>query len=240
MDSGVFDHLTKIGYFGDDWNHPSIYWVNINWLSADSIAEMANSFLRMIIAGYGLYITITMLFLSSDSGTIIIWDQLLLYTIFISIILSLAVDAYAMLYASLNLSMYMVGTEQYQFVKYNTIYEFLPLDGKETDYAGLVQWCIEAVLGPKKVTWVFDLFFLVAYVYIGYYELSFFYIPAAIIGFLGDIVLFNIFPMLDMPYVPWGSIINSWENGEAFNGGSQNNLSLNNEGGSTNVVVVSV
>ena len=161
-----------------------------------------------------------------------------MWSIFIIAILSLFVDAYGLLVASLNLSMYMVGTEQYQWVKYNSFGEFLPLDGKEANYGGLVPWCLEAVFGPKKVTWVFDIFFMLSYLYIGYYELTAFYIPAVIIGFMGDIILFNIFPFLDMPYIPWGKIIESWETGEAFNGGSPNNQSINNENENANQVVI--
>mgnify|MGYP000985769400 CR=1 FL=1 len=125
-------------------------------------------------------------------------------------------------------------------MKYNAITEYLPLDGRETDYAGLVPWCIEAVFGPKKVSWVLDIFFLLAYLYLGYYELAFFYVPAVIIGFLGDIVLFNVFPFLDMPYIPWGRIIESWENGESFNGGSPQNQSLNEATKDENTTVISI
>ena len=106
----------------------------------------------------------------------------------------------------------------------------MPLDGRETDYAGLVPWCVEAVLGPKKLTWALDLFFLIGFFYIGNFELVLFYLPAVIIGFLGDIVLFNVFPMLDMPYIPWGTMIEYWEKGEFFNGSSPQNLSKNPEG----------
>lgn len=85
------------------------------------------------------------------------------------------------------------------------------------------------MLGPKKLMWMFDVMFMVIYIYLGYYELFFFYVPAVILGFLGDIVLFNVFPMLDMPYIPWAEMINAWEKGEPFSGNSPNNLSINED-----------
>ena len=108
MDSGVFngDELIKIGYFAPDFKYSNIFFVNIHWLSADALAEEINGVLRLILAGYGMYITINLLFLNANAPSVIVFDMAIIGVIFGAIILSLAVDAYGLLVASLNLSMY--------------------------------------------------------------------------------------------------------------------------------------
>lgn len=87
-------------------------------------------------------------------------------------------------------------------VKYFSIMDFIPEIG-EPDYYGAVFWAIEAALGPKKINIVFDMVFFWSFAYTGYYFFAIFFIVSLVPQILIDMILFSIFPMLDMPYVPW-------------------------------------
>ena len=88
-------------------------------------------------------------------------------------------------------------------IKYFSIMDFIPTDESEPDYAGAVFWCVEAALGPKKVNIIFDLIMLLSFSYLGYYFFSLFFLVSLVFQVLIDMIVFSIFPMLDMPYVPW-------------------------------------
>lgn len=83
----------------------------------------------MVVSGYGLYNIVLALFVNNTSGSFLLFETMSLYLIFGLLIVSFLVDIYALFFAALNFSMYVTGTEQYQFIVYNAITDYLNLDG---------------------------------------------------------------------------------------------------------------
>ena len=79
---------------------------------------------------------------------------------------------------------------------------------------------MEAFFGPNKINLVFDILFLNIFFYLGYYQVLGFFIFAIVPEFAFHIILFTIFPMLDMPYVPWSAIFDAMSQGSAQSAGS--------------------
>ena len=86
------------------------------------------------------------------------------------LIVAIPAQMYVALYGGVNLFLYKQTIEPESIiadVKYFSVMDFIPQDGSEPDYAGAVFWCLEAALGPKKVTTIFDFIFLMSFSYTG-------------------------------------------------------------------------
>ena len=93
--------------------------------------------------------------------------------------------------------------------------DYIPQDGSEPDYVGLVFWILEAVIGTNKINLVFDILFLDIFFYLGSYQVLGFFIFAIVPEFVLHVIFFNIFPILDMPYIPWSAIFEAISQGDS-------------------------
>lgn len=66
---------------------------------------------------------------------------------------------------------------------------------------------MEIFLDPKKITILFDLIYAVVFVYLNFSYVATFFVTAIVFALPMELLVFNILPSLDMPHVPWETII---------------------------------
>ena len=124
--------------------------------------------------------------------------------------LGILVNLYRLGYTAANLYMYNSAWAQQNtdangnaYVQYHSLdYYWNSSDIFDNTY-GLINQLIQLVMGPKRLTCIFSLFYIIGFGQLGNWPALFYYAVPWILRFSMDFVLFYVYPALDVPEVPW-------------------------------------
>jgi hypothetical protein len=78
------------------------------------------------------------------------------------------------------------------------------LSREATRIWGAIFWIWDLTIGnPKRITMIYDIAYLCMFFFMGNWSLLIFFIVTLSISMPMELFVLNIFPMLDMPHIPW-------------------------------------